>query len=172
VKDNPDPILIGEEFNLLTFRHEKSKGRFDDHWPFVFNAFINSIDLKEVEMIRRPFTWANSLPNPTFEKLDIVLMGVEWETKFPMVSVRVLERLERLSDDAPILLTTRAFRPQINQCYKFELGWLQQVGFHDMVKNVCDRPVWASSPILRWNKKMRFFMQSPYWLETSYSMYS
>jgi hypothetical protein len=30
-KDNPYPILIGGDFNLLRFRHEKSKGRFDDH---------------------------------------------------------------------------------------------------------------------------------------------
>jgi hypothetical protein len=35
-KDNPYPILIGGDFNLLRFHHEKSKGRFDDHWPFLF----------------------------------------------------------------------------------------------------------------------------------------
>jgi hypothetical protein len=44
-KDNPHPILIGGDFNLLRFRHEKSKGRFDDHWPFMFNAVIDSLDL-------------------------------------------------------------------------------------------------------------------------------
>jgi hypothetical protein len=30
-KDNPHPILIGGDFNLLRFHHEKSKGQFDDH---------------------------------------------------------------------------------------------------------------------------------------------
>jgi hypothetical protein len=30
-KDNPYPILIGDDFNLLRFCHEESKGRFDDH---------------------------------------------------------------------------------------------------------------------------------------------
>jgi hypothetical protein len=30
-KDNPHLILIGGDLNLLRFRHEKSKGRFDDH---------------------------------------------------------------------------------------------------------------------------------------------
>jgi hypothetical protein len=44
-KDNPYPILIGGDFNLLRFRHEKSKYRFDDHWPFLFNAVIDSLDL-------------------------------------------------------------------------------------------------------------------------------
>jgi hypothetical protein len=30
-KNNPHSILIGGDFNLLRFRDEKSKGRFDDH---------------------------------------------------------------------------------------------------------------------------------------------
>ena len=33
-KHNPHPIIIGGDFNLLRFPHEKSRGRFDNHWPF------------------------------------------------------------------------------------------------------------------------------------------
>jgi hypothetical protein len=154
-KDNPHPILIGGDFNLLRFRHEKSKGRFDDHWPFLFNAVIDSLDLREVSMIGRQFTWANSLPDPTFEKLDRVLMDANWESKFPMVSVRALERIQGFSDHAPILLTTGIAKPSTNHRFKFELGWLQRDGFHDMVKKVWDRPINAGSPIKRWNHKIR-----------------
>jgi hypothetical protein len=57
-------------------------------------AVIDILDLREVSMIGRQFTWANSLPDPTYEKLDKVLMDAEWESKFPMVSVRALERIE------------------------------------------------------------------------------
>jgi hypothetical protein len=52
-KDNTHPILIRGDFNLLRFRHEKSKGHFDDHWPFLFNTVIDSLDLQEVSMIGR-----------------------------------------------------------------------------------------------------------------------
>jgi hypothetical protein len=52
-KDNPHPILIGGDFNLLRFRHEKSKGHFDEHWPFLFYAVIDSLDLREVAMTGR-----------------------------------------------------------------------------------------------------------------------
>jgi hypothetical protein len=38
--DNLYPILIGEDFNLLRFRYEKSKDCFDSHWPFLFNNAI------------------------------------------------------------------------------------------------------------------------------------
>jgi hypothetical protein len=78
---------------LLRFSHEKSRGRFDSHWPFLFNAVIDSLDLREVEMVGRQFTWANNLPEPTYEKLDRVLMDPDWELKFPMVTVRALPRI-------------------------------------------------------------------------------
>ena len=65
--DNPHPILIGGDFNMLRFPHEKSRGRFDGHWSFLSNAVIDSLDLREVHMTRRQFTWANSLPEPTYE---------------------------------------------------------------------------------------------------------
>jgi endonuclease/exonuclease/phosphatase family metal-dependent hydrolase len=30
-KDNPHPIIIGGDFNLLRYPQEKSRGRFDTH---------------------------------------------------------------------------------------------------------------------------------------------
>jgi hypothetical protein len=72
-----------------------------------------------------------------------------------MVSVPALERIEKLSDHAPILLTTGLTRPLSKKPFKFEFGWLQREGFHDMVKNVWERPVYANNPVIRWNKKMR-----------------
>ena len=80
--DNPHPILIGGDFNMLRFPHEKSRGRFHRHWPFLFNAVIVSLDLREVHMTGRQFTWANILPEPTYEKLDRVLMSTDWEAKY------------------------------------------------------------------------------------------
>jgi hypothetical protein len=121
-KDNLYPILIGGDFNLLRFCHEKSKGR--DHWPFLFNAVIDSLDLREVTMIGRQFTWVNSLPDLTYEKFDKVLMDADMESKFPLV-LRALERIEGLSDHAPILSNTGTPRPPGKHRFKFQLGRLQ-----------------------------------------------
>src|SRR3954469_12772435 len=154
-KDNPYPILIGGDFNLLRFPHEKSQGRFDEHWPFLFNDVIDSLDLREVTMLGRQFTWANSLPEPTYEKLDRVLMDTDWEEKFPMVTVRALERIEALSDHALLLLSFGSPPRKSTNEFKFELGWMIRDGFYEMVKAIWEKPVDGQTPILRWNNKMR-----------------
>jgi hypothetical protein len=82
-------------------------------------------------------------------------MDHNWESKYPMVTVRALPRIEGLSDHAPILLTTGKQRTQCKHQFKFELGWLQRDGFSDMVKRVWERPVAGSSSIQRWNNKLR-----------------
>ena len=93
------------------------------HWPFLFNAVIDSLDLREVNMSERQYSWKNNRPVPTYEKLDRVLIDTGWENKYPLVSVRALERIDSLSDHAPILLDTgetklHGKKPQ----FKFELG--------------------------------------------------
>jgi endonuclease/exonuclease/phosphatase family metal-dependent hydrolase len=83
---------------------EKNNNRFSERWPFLFNAVIDSFDLREIELTGRRFTWANSIPFQTLEKLDRVLMTTEWEFKFPLVTVQALNR--GVSDHTPLLLDT------------------------------------------------------------------
>ena len=56
----------------------------------MFNMIIESLDLRELELSGRQFTWANSLPIPTYEKFKRVLTSVEWEQKFSLVTVRAI----------------------------------------------------------------------------------
>ena len=86
-------------------------------------------------MAGRQFTWTNSLPEPTYEKLDRVLMSTDWEYKFPLVTVRALERIEALSDHAPLLLSTGTAKPYAQPQFKFELGWLLRDGFDEPLKS-------------------------------------
>uniref|UniRef100_A0A453KJ08 Uncharacterized protein n=1 Tax=Aegilops tauschii subsp. strangulata TaxID=200361 RepID=A0A453KJ08_AEGTS len=46
-------MLIGGYFNILRYQEEKNNDRFDTHWPFLFNAVIDSSDLREVSMSGR-----------------------------------------------------------------------------------------------------------------------
>jgi hypothetical protein len=112
---------------------EKNKNNFNPRWPFLFNAVIDSFELREIELSGRQFTWANSLPDPTYEKLDRVLMSTEWELKYPLVTVRALDR--GISDHTLLILETGdpAFSGQPKQ-FKMELSSLTQEDFKEKVK--------------------------------------
>lgn len=55
------PILIGGDFNIIRNPSEKNNDKYSDKWPFLFNAVIDSLDLRELELTGRKFTWANAL---------------------------------------------------------------------------------------------------------------
>jgi hypothetical protein len=83
----------------------------------------------------RRFTWANSRANPTYEKLDRILMSTEWEQNFPLSNVIVLSR--DISYHTPLLLDTgRNTSMNIQHLFKFELSWLLRDGFGDMVRDM------------------------------------
>jgi hypothetical protein len=73
------PTLIGGDFNILRSSKYKNNDRYVDRWPFLFSAAIDSFDLQEIDLMGRQFTWANSLPKPTSERLVGALMSTEWE---------------------------------------------------------------------------------------------
>jgi hypothetical protein len=86
------PILVGRDFNMLRNPSEKNKDSYEHRWPFLFNCVIDGLNLRELEMSDGRFTWANSLSNPTYEKLGRVLVSTEWEQKFPLTTVTALSK--------------------------------------------------------------------------------
>jgi hypothetical protein len=97
-------------------------------------------------MSGRKFTWANSLPIPTYERLDRVLVSCEWEQKFPLTTVDALSR--EISDHTPLLLSTGEETKSGNKSmFKFELGWLLRDGFFDLVSEVWKKENRGSSPM-------------------------
>ena len=48
----------------------------------MFNAVIDALNLRKIELSGRKFTWANNLRNQTFEKLDRVLVCTDFESKY------------------------------------------------------------------------------------------
>jgi hypothetical protein len=81
---------------------EKNNDNYEHRWPFLFNSVIDGLNLWELEMSGRRYTWANSLPNPTYEKLDRILMSTKWEQEFPLMNVIALS--SDILDHTPLLL--------------------------------------------------------------------
>jgi hypothetical protein len=152
------PLFIGGDFNIIRNSSEKSNDRFEERWPFLFNAVIDSLDLREIDLSGRKFTWANSRRVPTYEKLDRVLVSTEWEQFFPLATVEALTR--NISDHTPLLLSTGdGVKPRRPPPFKFELGWLLKEGFFEMVSEVWTKESKGSSPMQRWQNKIRRLRQ-------------
>ena len=128
------PIVIGGDFNIIRRPDEKNNDNYNDRWPFLFNAVIDSLNLREIEMSRRKFTWANHLQNQTFEKLDRILVCTDFETMYPLTTVLALTR--EISDHTPLLFSTNNLSSSYQPQFKFELGWLLRDGFCEMVRDV------------------------------------
>ena len=71
------PYLIGGDFNIMRHPDNKSTNKFDTKWPNIFNSVIEILDLKEIVMSGRQYTWAGPGDEPTYEKLDRVLVSME-----------------------------------------------------------------------------------------------
>jgi endonuclease/exonuclease/phosphatase family metal-dependent hydrolase len=122
------PMLIGGDFNIIRKREEKNNDNFKARWPFVFNAIIEYLNLREIALTGMQFTWASRRDVPTYEKLDRVLASITWEQKFPLVTVRALSRSD--SDHTPILIDSGVKAHLGNKSkFSFELYWLRQEGF-------------------------------------------
>jgi hypothetical protein len=148
------PILIGGDFNILRCPSEKNNDNFDHRWPFLFNSVIDGLNLWELEMSGRKFTWANALPNPTYEELDRILVSTEWEQEFPLTNVVALSR--GISDHTHLLLDTGRAPSSNNQpLFKVELGWLLRDGFVDMVKGIWESVDDEVDSMRHWQSKIR-----------------
>jgi endonuclease/exonuclease/phosphatase family metal-dependent hydrolase len=117
-------MLIGGDFNIIRSPREKNNNNYNARWPFVFNAIIESLNLREIVLSGRQYTWASRRENPTYEKLDRVLASVDWEQKYPLVSVRALTRSG--SDHTPLLIDSGEQAHLGNKAlFSFELSWLR-----------------------------------------------
>jgi hypothetical protein len=146
------PLMVGGDFNIIRRQEEKNNENFYARWPFIFNTIIESLDLREIVMSGRQYTLANERDNPTYEKLDRILVRVEMEQKFPLLNVRALSRTG--SNHTPLLIDFGSpAHGGKRSHFSFELSWLKQEGFIDMVTNEWRSITNDPTPIESWQKK-------------------
>ena len=152
------PMLVGGDFNIIRRQEEKNNNNFDARWPTIFNAIIESLSLKDLNLSGRQFTWTSRRDTPTLEKLDRFLASVDWEQKYPLVTVHALNRAG--SDHTPLLLDTgeQAFVGNASR-FTFEFSWFKQEGFYDLVVREWNAIQVGNSPVEWWQNKIRHLRQ-------------
>ena len=152
------PTLVGGDFNIIRRQEDKNNPNFNARWPFIFNAIIESLNLKELELSGRQYTWASRRDTPTYEKLDRFLASVEWEQKFPLVTVHAMTRTG--SDHTPLIIDSGVQAHLGNKRnFSFELSWLRKEGFHEMIVKEWQSTPGGSTPTKTWQNKIRHIRQ-------------
>jgi len=70
--------MIAGDFNLILDATDKNNLNLKRRNMGRFRRFVDEMELKDVPLHGRYFTWSNERENATLEKLDRVLVTVDW----------------------------------------------------------------------------------------------
>jgi hypothetical protein len=75
-------VILGD-FNLIRSPENRNRVGGDINNMLLFNRIISQLDLVEIPLKGRAFTWSNMQDNPLLEKLDWIFTSANWTTLFP-----------------------------------------------------------------------------------------
>jgi endonuclease/exonuclease/phosphatase family metal-dependent hydrolase len=97
------PWVVAGDFNLIVDPRDKNQGILHRRMMGRFRRTLSNLDLKEVYLNGRRFTWSNERAQPTLEKLDRVFTTVDWEELCPDAFLSAMS--SGPSDHCPLLLS-------------------------------------------------------------------
>jgi hypothetical protein len=92
--------------------------------------------------------------NSTLEKLDRVLMCIDWEDMFPLAVVKKLVRGQS-DHNLPILDIGDGHIKKKTREFHFDNSWLKNLEFFDMIKDIWEQPMNSMDPIDVFNIKLK-----------------
>ena len=123
--------LVAGDFNLLARQEDKSNALINRRMMGRFRAKLNLLELKELYLNGRRYTWSNERQMATLKKIDHVFMSNEWDETYPTCFLSALGTA--VSDHCPLM-----FDMNVSICskkrFKFESFWTRAEGFLDVVK--------------------------------------
>ncbi|XP_071679920.1 uncharacterized protein [Lolium perenne] len=117
-----------------------------------FRRTLSNLDLKEVYLNGRRFTWSNERVQPTLEKLDRVFTTVDWEDLFPDAFLSALS--SGPSDHCPLVLSL-ALDLHRGRRFQFQSFWPKVDGFLQVVREVSTTQPCEPNPFKRLDQKLR-----------------
>lgn len=142
-RDSTGPWVVAGDFNLIYWAADKNNHNLDRAMMGQFRRLIDDLELKEVDLLGRRFTWSNKRASPTLVRLDRVFCTVQWEDLFPE---QVLQcTAAGISDHCPLILSLNA-KLGGRRRFHFEQFWPKMEEFLETVQHA-----WASIPINNFN---------------------
>jgi len=117
-----------------------------------FRRLIKELELQELELLGRRFTWSNERDSPTLVRLDRVLCSSSWEQLFPESLLQ--STAAGISDHCPLILGLRD-NARCRGRFHFESFWPSLDGFKEVVANAWAAPVLGMCPIEQLTAKFK-----------------
>jgi hypothetical protein len=135
---------VGGDFNLIYQAEDKNNSNLDRVMMGRFRRLINDIELHEVPLLGRKFTWSNERESLTLVRLDRVFTTNGWCQLFPDCVLQ--SSASTTSDHCPLLLGLHEFTLG-KRWFHFESfrPWLE--GFLEEVAWSWEQPVDAVCPL-------------------------
>lgn len=124
-------MILGD-FNFIRWPENRSRTGGDHNNMMLFNNIIINLDLVEIPLKGRAYTWSNMQDQPLLEKLDWVFTCPQWTTKHPYTMAIPLAKIT--SDHVPIKVQIDSNIPK-SQIFRFEEFWTEFLGFIETVEN-------------------------------------
>jgi exonuclease III len=138
------PWMIGGDFNLIYQADDKNNDNLNRAMMGRFRRLLNDLQLKELPLLRRKYTWSNERANPTLVRLDWVFCTADWDDGFPDCVLQSSASL--ISDHCPLLMGLHELT-QGKRRFHFESFWTRLEGFMEVVELSWSQPVEANCPL-------------------------
>lgn len=139
----PAWMVIGD-FNFIYKISDKNNDRLNRRMIQRFSGLLDKIQVKELHLPGRRFTWAGDGTNPTQTKIDRAFITTDWDFMFGEAHLFPLS--STCSDHAPLFLVGKEKRSKPPQ-FRFEAFWLKIPGFLEVVQESWHRSIFATNPL-------------------------
>ena len=146
-----DAWLILGDFNLITKAADKNNLNTNRRLIGKFQAARDFLQLKDMRLGGRRFTWSNAQADPVLTKIDHVFFSDEWDLIFPDTHLQAIG--SACSDHAPLLLQGYVNAPR-KTSFKFEEFWMRMPGFKETVAEAWNKHIQDTDPIRRIHIKL------------------
>ncbi|CAO2167262.1 unnamed protein product [Urochloa humidicola] len=151
IDDEENWLLIGD-FNFYRSLTDRNKAGGNMQDIMVFNEIISNLNLQEIPLKGRQYTWSNMQQDPLLEQIDWCFTSANWISNYPNTLLMPMGR--PISDHIPCTVQIGTNIPKA-QVFRFENYWVNQPGFLDLVKSVWNTQVRATNSATKLTAKLK-----------------
>jgi exonuclease III len=79
----PGPWMVIGDFNMILYASEKNNDNLDRTMMARFRSFVQELELKDLYMHGRRFTWSSEREVPSLTRIDRALVSIDWDLQNP-----------------------------------------------------------------------------------------